>query len=92
MFMNSILQKAGGSKMCLSDLLIGQKGIIIYIDEKCNNKLRLTELGFTPDAKIIPVHKSLSGGITAYWVKGAVMALRSSDAKYIKICTEEDIL
>ncbi|MGN1317926.1 MAG: ferrous iron transport protein A [Lachnospirales bacterium] len=74
--------------MNLTDLSIGQKGIIEYIDEKCDNKLRLTELGFSSKTEIIPLHRSFSGSITAYFVKGAVMALRKSDARHIMVKCE----
>lgn len=71
--------------MSLTDLLIGQKGVIDYIDDECKNKLRLTELGFSKNTHITPLHKSFSGNICAYYVKGAVIAIRKEDAEKIYI-------
>lgn len=71
--------------MCLTDLQIGQKGKVQYIDDICLNKKRLEELGFSENSEIIPLHISMGGSITAYWVKGAVMALRKEDSDCIEI-------
>lgn len=76
--------------MCLTDLTIGQKGLIEDIDDICLNKIRLKELGFCRNSEVIPLHKSLSGNITAYWIKGAVMALRKEDSDSIRILLKEE--
>lgn len=76
--------------MCLTDLSIGHKATIIYIDDICLNKKRLTELGFGRNSEIVPLHRSFGGNITAYWVKGAVMALRKEDSDCIKILFGEE--
>ncbi len=75
--------------MCLWELELGHKGIIMDIDSSCGNRQRLNELGFTVDTEIVPLYKSLSGNLTAYWVKGTVMALRKEDADYIKVYGRE---
>jgi len=69
--------------MLLTDLLIGKKGIIQYIDDSCKNKKRLKELGFTQNTEIAPLHKNNS--LTAYWVKGTVIALRRADSDKIEV-------
>ncbi len=76
--------------MNLTDLLIGQKAIVKDIENICPNKNRLTELGFDKNSEIVPLHKSMGGNITAYWVKGAVMAIRKEDSDYIKIEMQEE--
>ncbi len=76
--------------MCLTDLSIGNKATLMYIDDVCSNKKRLTELGFCENCEIVPLHRSIGGNITAYWVKGAVMALRKEDSDCIKILFGEE--
>lgn len=76
--------------MRLTDLIIGQSAVIKGIDDKCINKTRLTELGFTENTNIIPLHKDFNGSITAYLIKGAVIAIRKDDAKNINIYLREE--
>lgn len=76
--------------MCLTDLSIGHKAMVKYINDECRNKKRLTELGFDNNSEIVALHRSMGGNITAYWVKGAVMALRKEDSDCINILFEEE--
>ena len=71
--------------MKLTQLKLGHKGIITGIEDSCNLKGRLEELGFVIKSEVIPLHKSLGGNITAYYIKGAVMAIRNEDASFIDV-------
>lgn len=44
---------------------------------------RMLDLGMVRGAEIKALHKSPTGNLTAYFIKGAVIALRDSDAKNI---------
>ncbi len=46
---------------------------------------RMLDLGIVRGAKIKALHKSPMGNLTAYFIKGAVIALRDSDAKNILV-------
>lgn len=46
---------------------------------------RLLDLGITNETKIIPVHQSPTGGLTAYKICGAVIALRDEDVENIMV-------
>ena len=46
-------------------------------------KRRLLDLGFIEDATIIPVLQSPAGELTAYEIRGTVIAIRMEDAKNI---------
>ena len=60
----------------LSCVPIGARVIISGVSGGLKNKERLTELGFTKDAEVVPLHKSPAGDPVAYYIKGVVMALR----------------
>ncbi len=72
----------------LSCIPIGTRGEIIEV-KNIKNRERLMELGFTENTEIIPLHKSIGGDPGAYFVRGAVMALRNEDADNI-ICIKEE--
>ena len=44
---------------------------------------RMLDLGIVRGAQIKALHKSPTGNLTAYFIKGTVIALRDSDAKNI---------
>ena len=66
----------------LSDLTIGQSGRIFKI-KPCSLKNRLIELGFTEDTKVSVLHSNIGESSLAYYVKGAVIALRREESANI---------
>ena len=55
---------------------------------KINNDMtlrRFLDLGIAGGATIKAIHKSPMGNLKAYFIKGAVIALRDSDAKNILV-------
>ena len=56
--------------------------------EEHGEKRRLLELGFTPGAKLVWLFDAPCGEPTAYWVGGAVIALRRSEAARIAVSCE----
>lgn len=50
---------------------------------------RLDELGFTAGAPLRCVGRSPAGGMGAYLIKGAVIALRDSDAEAVSVLIKE---
>lgn len=66
----------------LSDLTVGESGRIFKI-ESCRLKDRLTELGFTEGTKVAVLHKNIGGSAYAYYIKGAVIALRKEESQNI---------
>lgn len=56
---------------------------VINIDEKCKYKQRLIDMGFSADTEVLVVLKG--NGITAYHVRGTLLALRHKDAGYINV-------
>ena len=71
----------------LSDLPVGSSGRIFKI-EPCPSESRLKELGFTEGSKVAVLHENMGGSACAYYIKGAVIALRKEDS--INIVVMED--
>jgi ferrous iron transport protein A len=72
----------------LSKMKIGQTAEISWLaDHKAITK-RLLDLGFEPGTRVGCVLTRRGGGISAYWVKGAVIALRREDAELILVNEE----
>lgn len=71
----------------LSSLTPGEYGIVEGIAHESKIKRRLLDLGIIPGTKISCVIKSPLGDPTAYFVRGALIALRCSDSQYIILKT-----
>ncbi len=69
----------------LSSLTPGECGIVESIAHKSKIKRRLLDLGIIPGTKVLCVLKSPLGDPTAYFVRGALIALRCSDSRDIII-------
>lgn len=81
------------SMFSLSDIPVYASCEIKEVKNGKLDKRRLFDLGFFEGSKVVPLYVG-PGGITAYFVKGTVIALRKEDAKYIKaaICPKEAVL
>lgn len=69
----------------LSDLSPGSKACVqaLYNDE--NMRRRLLDIGLTKDTVVECLGKSPCGDPAAYWIRGAVIALRREDARHILV-------
>lgn len=74
----------------LTCIPVGTRVKIAAIKNGFKNRERLIELGFTRNTEVIPLHTGPGGDPTAYFVRGAVMALRNEDADNIFIRTGEE--
>ena len=72
-------------KFKLSDLQVGEKGIVesIKADEKINR--RLLDIGLIPGTKFECLLQSPLGEPKAYNIRGCILALRSEDTNKIYI-------
>ncbi|MBR6808023.1 MAG: ferrous iron transport protein A [Clostridia bacterium] len=78
----------------LSSLSPGQTGTVLSPSHPSTGmQLRLRELGFTEGETVRCVGVSPGGGMKAYSVMGAVIALRNCDAVFVKVkvCGETEI-
>lgn len=69
----------------LSQLAEGESCTVRSIEINGAMRYRLNELGFISGSDVTCLQRSFSGDPTAYFVRGAVIALRRSDASRIKI-------
>lgn len=74
----------------LSEMKPGERGNISEIAVKGRKKRRLLDLGFTEGTKVACIGESPFGSPRAYMVRGAVIALRTSDTREISVEMEEE--
>ena len=67
---------------------IGQTAEISWLAAHTAITNRLQDLGFEPGTRVGCVLNRRGGGISAYWVKGAVIALRREDAELLLVNEE----
>ncbi len=73
----------------LSCLQAGEQGIITSVELDLEQKQRLSELGFIPGGKVSVLYAAPSGSPVAYYIKGAVVALRTCDSREIWVYSDE---
>lgn len=71
--------------LSLNDLEIGKTGNVILLKSEGNERRRMLDLGLVKDTKVEALYKSPAGDPRAYYIRGAVIALRNDDAKKIII-------
>jgi ferrous iron transport protein A len=69
----------------LSDLEVGQSGVLIALDLPPGVQNHLMYMGFVPDARVKVVHRAPIGDPTVYSVDGMEIALRRETAKSIRV-------
>ena len=67
----------------LSDLSVGQTGVMRSVNATGMVRNRLLDLGFLPGTKVTVVRRAPLGDPTAYRVRGAILALRHEDASLV---------
>ena len=71
--------------MLLYDLKEGQYAIIKKLNTESSFSDRLRDMGFCEGEKLRCVKKAVMGSPVLYFVKGAFIALRKSDAKRMEV-------
>ncbi len=69
----------------LSSLREGQQGKVTRLDIDGSMRRRLMDMGLIPGTKVICLHRSPAGDPIAYFIRGAVIALRKEDTGRILI-------
>ena len=69
----------------LNKLPIGKIGLVDSLLSNGNERRRMLDLGVVPNTKIEVLYKSPSGDPIAYFIRGAVIALRNEDAQKIYV-------
>jgi len=73
------------SSLRLCDMEYGQRAKIIGLSPDSRLYGRLCELGFIPGTSVECLMKSPLGDPVAFLIRGAIIALRRDDSKYIEV-------
>lgn len=71
--------------MTLNELIVGEKAEVIKVDDVSSMKQRFIDIGIICGTKVECVLISPGKNPKAYMIKGAVIAIRDEDAKFIEI-------
>lgn len=69
----------------LNTLTLGKQGKVCFLVSKGSERRRMLDLGLINGTAVEALQISPSGDPTAYHIRGAVIALRSEEAKKIMI-------
>ena len=72
-------------KLRMCDLREGERGRITAVYAGGENRRRLLDLGAACGAEVCCLHERRPGGMKAFSIGGAVIALRSQDAGTVEI-------
>jgi Fe2+ transport system protein FeoA len=69
----------------LSELKIGESGVLVALDLPESVQNHLMQMGFVPDARVKALRRAPAGDPTVYGVDGMEIALRRETAEAIQI-------
>jgi Fe2+ transport system protein FeoA len=69
----------------LSDLKIGETGVLVALDLPDSVQNHLMHMGFVPDAQVTALRRAPAGDPTVYGVDGMEIALRHETADAIRV-------
>ncbi|PUA31304.1 MAG: hypothetical protein B9J98_06840 [Candidatus Terraquivivens tikiterensis] len=73
----------------LSELKVGEKGIIVRIEGSGFTKKRLLDMGLVKGAEITVIRKAPLGDPIEFLLKGYNLSLRKKDSDSVYVITEE---
>ncbi len=73
------------NNISLALLDAGQSGVVTHIANTGSMRRRLMDLGLVNGTWVKCLHKSPSGSLSAYLIRGAVIALRRNDSDKISV-------
>jgi ferrous iron transport protein A len=69
----------------LSDLNVGESGVLIALDLPDSVQNHLMHMGFVPNARVMALRRAPAGDPTVYAIDGMEIALRVETAKAIRV-------
>jgi ferrous iron transport protein A len=69
----------------LSELHIGESGVLVALDLPESVQNHLMHMGFVPDAHVVALRRAPAGDPTVYGIDGMEIALRVETAKAIRV-------
>jgi Fe2+ transport system protein FeoA len=76
----------------LSELAVGESGILVSLELPDSVQNHLMHMGFVPDARVIALRRAPAGDPTVYAIDGMEIALRHETAGAIQIRSAEEPL
>ena len=73
----------------LSELKVGESGILAVLDLPESVQNHLMHMGFVPDARVTALRRAPAGDPTVYGVDGMEIALRHETTEGIRMCAAE---
>jgi ferrous iron transport protein A len=73
----------------LSDLKVGETGVLIALDLPESVQNHLMHMGFVPDAAVTALRRAPAGDPTVYGIDGMEIALRHETADSIRVRSQE---
>jgi len=77
------------NKCTLNKLNIGDKARVFNLNNKGSIRRRLQDIGIVEGTKIECLYRSPLGDPTAFYIRGAVIALRNDDSKHIFVIPDD---
>lgn len=71
--------------LSLCAMKVGQSALVAEVEAESAMRRRLFDIGLIPGTRVTCVARSPAGDPVAYLIRGAVIALRGSDARGIRI-------
>jgi Fe2+ transport system protein FeoA len=73
----------------LSELLVGETGVLVALDLPESVQNHLMHMGFVPDALVTALRRAPAGDPTVYGIDGMEIALRHETASSIRVRAAE---
>lgn len=74
----------------LSDIAVGENATVATLTTEGSMRRRLLDIGLTANTPVECLGRSPSGDPSAYLIRGAVIAIRSTDSQTILVSAKED--
>ncbi len=68
-----------------ADLKLGEKAIVVDVDNSHPSSRRILEIGFTPGQEIEMLNKTVFNDPVAFAIRGTIIAIRRNEARCIII-------
>ena len=83
------MEHVGEEQLTLAQLKPGQVATVVELTSTGLNRRRMMDLGILPGTLIAVEMSSAGGDPVAYRIRGAMLALRKSQADWINVCTDD---
>jgi ferrous iron transport protein A len=70
---------------CLNKIEPGECACVLRLENKGSMRRRLLDIGIIKGTEIKCVGRNASGSLSAYLIRGAIIAIRSSDSGHIVV-------